>query len=211
MENKGNNSKEENISEKIVEELLLEINSKKFLINDFKEKYLIQNINSDCINYFQERKRNITVKINTINQILDSFQRTISLSIKLITFLLIKIKNLKNPDSKNTHINYNNSVKNSYSSIFNNNIFKSFKDDSYKLNTEIKNKFLKNSNKSYNFLFNKDKIKLNERNKKPNTNIKYKLINDNNSNYKKIKKSETILKNNFKINTNFNNFLKKYK
>ena len=208
MENKGNNSKEENISEKIVEELLLEINSKKFIINDFKDKYLNQNINSNCNNYFQEGKGTITVKINKINQILDSFQRTISLSLKIITFLLIKIKNLKNTDSNNKHLNNNNSVKNSYSSIYNNNIFKSFKDESYKLETDIKNKFLKNSNKSYIFLFNKDKIKLNESNKKNNTNIKYKLINGNNSNYKKINKSETILNNNYKINTNFNNFLK---
>ena len=92
MENKGNNSKEENISEKIVEELLLEINSKKFIINDFKDKYLNQNINSNCNNYFQEGKGTITVKINKINQILDSFQRTISLSLKIITFLLNKNK-----------------------------------------------------------------------------------------------------------------------
>ena len=209
MENKGNsNSKEENISEKIVEELLLEINSKKYLINNFKEKYLYQNINSNCINYFQERKDSITVKIDTINQILDSFQRTISLSIKLITFLLIKMKNLKGSDSNNKHLNNNNSVKNSYSSIYNNNLYKSFKDDSNKLDTDIKNKFLKNSNKSYNFLFNKDKIRLNESSKKHNTIIKYKLINGNSSNYKKINQSETILNNNFKINTNFNNFLK---
>ena len=202
---------EEKLQEEFAEELLLKINSKKTIINDFKAKYLSQNLYSNCANYFKERKEIITIKLNDISQILDSFQQTISLSIRAIAYLLIKIENGKNLNPKLSQaLNLNSIIKNTFSSIYNNshNFLKSFKVNTNR--TEPQNKYNKimNNNKSYNYIYSKDLINLS---KNPINNIKYKLIEEKNMNLKQASIKTHVVLDNHKFNGNFNNYIKNIK
>ena len=206
--------------EKIVEDILFYINSKKLAINDFKEKYLNQTLYVNNIKYSKERKGSVTIKINAINEILDLFQETISLSIKAIVILLIKNKTNNNINynfNLNKFINNNKINKNLNSNSYNCKKLK-FKDYS---NTDNKINLTKNNigNKTYfNQTINKEGNRLdNSYNKyikiKKNTNInnlkKRLMVDDNNSNNKIMNKTDLLFINQKnKINTNFNNYIK---
>ena len=202
---------EEKLQEEFAEELLLKINSKKKIINNFKTKYFSQNLYSNCANYFKERKEIITIKLNDLSHILDSFQQTISLSIKAISYLLIKIENGQNfnPILPQT-INSNSTIKNSFSSIYNNNssIFKIFKGETKR--TEPQNKYnnILNNNKSCNYIYSKDLI---NSNKNTINNIKYKLIEGNNMIRKQTSIRTHLVLDNSKFNSNFNNYIQNLK
>jgi len=87
--------------EKVIEDILLDINSKKFIIKEFKEKYLNGELSNETYkNYFKEKKDDVVIKIGDMNQLLEFFQQTVSVSIKAIVFLLIKIKMI---NSNNTY------------------------------------------------------------------------------------------------------------
>ena len=188
--------------EKIYEEIIQEINSKKYVINQYREKYLNHNIYSSYINYTKEKKDNIMIKPKDFSNILDLFHQTINLSIKAIEYLLLKINSIKYLTTNSkfvSHTNSNtNSSQNSYPSISNTNIFKPYKGDNIKKDIENRHKLMKNSNRSYNHLFNNK------------NNLKYRLIIEDNNKGSKINETE-ILSNHSKekkIKTNFNNYIK---
>ena len=201
------NAEEEMFSTKIIENVLNDINSKKILIRNFKEKYNIDYI----IN--KEKNANIIIKKSDMNKILDSFIQIISISIKAISFLLIKLKNNKNSNNKNRH---SAQIMKSYSSIYDTQqFFNIFKEDNYKSNKE-KNKnnkkmnhFMKN-NRSYNHILNKE-----------NNNNYFKIItnyekydndliidNKNMYTYNKINDHKKRNHKKITIDTNYYNFMK---
>ena len=188
--------------EKIYDEIIQEINSKKYVINQYREKYLNHNIYSSYINSTKEKKDNIIIKPKELSNILDLFHQTINLSIKAIEYLLLKINSIKYLTTNSkfvSHTNSNtNSSQNSYPSISNTNIFKPYKGDNIKKDIENRHKLMKHSNRSYNHL-------LNNKN-----NLKYRLIIEDNNKGSKINETE-ILSNHSKekkIKTNFNNYIK---
>lgn len=213
--------------EKIVEEILLNINSKKYAINEFKEKYLNQSFYSTHINNYKERKDYITIKINDINKILDLYYQTISLSTKAIVFLYIKNKTSNSSNYKyifNRFINnqdFNNNNINSNSFNGNNKQLKIKDDNKSKYNIDSKSNLTKNNNKSYfNQIITKDGIKINKIYNRQFTNLKKKnlnnlkkriIIDDNNLKEKNNNKTDLVLNSSKnKINSNFNNYIKNF-
>lgn len=220
MENIDINAEEEIFSAKIIDNILNEINSKKKLIKEFKEKFLNKNIFCNNINsYSKERNDKIIIKINDINQVLDSFKRIISISIKAIAFLLIKIKNNKNLNSIPYINRYSAQNIKSYSPVYAcKNYFKLYNDDNNNYNNEINNNLMKDNSKSYNYIYSKEKSNKNKKTFKIITNLKksdtnnesnQKLIDDNIYKMEIINKKENNRNNHGKItiNTNFNNYL----
>lgn len=220
MEKLDINAEEEIFSAKIIDNILNEINSKKQLIKEFKEKYLNKNIFCNNMNnYSKERNDKIMIKINDISQVLDSFKRVISISIKAIAFLLIKIKNSKNLNSIPYLNRYSAQNIKSYSPVYaGKNYFKLYNDDNNNYNNEINNNLMKDNSKSYNYILSKEKSNKNNKTFKIITNLRkcdtnnasnQKLIDDNIYKLDKINKKENNRNNHSKItiNTNFNNYL----
>ena len=208
--------------EKVIEDILLDINSKKFIIKEFKEKYLNCDLsNATFKNYFKEKKDDVVIKIGDMNQLLEFFQQTVSISIKAIVFLLIKIKmnNSNNPYKSPTLFKYINKdeIKNLYSYSINNN---SNKPTLTKKDTFKKINFTKNNNQSQNQKPNQGEKNNNYNQPINNTrranisNLKKRIIiDDSNKNNIEgiISKTGLILNNSNNLNTNFSNYLKNIK
>ena len=160
MEKLGINENDNRHPEKVIEDILLDINSKKFIIKEFKEKYLNSDLsNENYKNYFKEKKDDVVIKIGDMNQLLEFFQQTVSISIKAIVFLLIKIKmnNNNNLYKSPTLFKYINKdeIKNLNSYSINSNSNKTNLNLTKK-ETFKKIKLTKNGNQSYNQKSNKD-------------------------------------------------------
>ena len=207
--------------EKVIEDILLDINSKKFIIKEFKEKYLNCDLsNATFKNYFKEKKDDVVIKIGDINQLLDFFQQTVSISIKAIVFLLIKIKmnNNNNLYKSPTLFKYINKdeIKNLNSYSINNNSNKPIltKKDTFK-----KINLTKNNNQSYNQKLNRGENKnynqlINNPRRANINNLKKRIIiNDSNKNNIEgiISKTGLLLNNSNNLNTNFSTYIKNIK
>jgi hypothetical protein len=222
MEKFGINENDNRLPEKVIEDILLDINSKKFIIKEFKEKYLNCDFsNANFKNYFKEKKDDVVIKIGDMKQLLEFFQQTVSISIKAIVFLLIKIKmnNSNNLYKSPTLFKYINKDEiknlNSYSINYNNNKPILTKKDTFK-----KINLTKNINQSYNQKSNKD-----DKNKNYNelinnprraniNNLKKRIIIDesNKNNLEGIiSKTGLMLNNSNNLNTNFGNYIKNLK
>lgn len=226
MEKLGINENDNRHPEKVIEDILLDINSKKFIIKEFKEKYLNSDLsNENFKNYFKEKKDDVVIKIGDMNQLLEFFQQTVSISIKAIVFLLIKIKmnNNNNLYKSPTLFKYINKDEiknlNSYSINSNNNKTNL---NLTKKETFKKIKLTKNGNQSYNQKSNKDDNNnnfsqlINNPRRANINNLKKRIILDdtknNNFNIEKIiNKTGLILNNSNNLNTNFSNYIKNIK
>ena len=210
------NAEEETFSVEIIENVLNDINSKKILIREFKEKY--------NINYlvYKEKKENIIIKRADINKILDTFKQIISISIKAIAFLLIK---LKNNNKNSTGINSINrySIRNiksqasiyntqQFHKLFNNQLNKKEKTLNFK-NHKNQINLMKN-NRSYNHLFNKDtnknyfKISTDDRKNDKNDYRNDIIIDNNIYTYNKVKPNNKRRHRKITLDTNYYNYLK---
>jgi len=208
--------------EKVIEDILLDINSKKFIIKEFKEKYLNGELSNETYkNYFKEKKDDVVIKIGDMNQLLEFFQQTVSVSIKAIVFLLIKIKMF---NSNNTYkapalFKYINKdeIKNLYSFSINsnNNKINLAKKDTFKKINLTKNCNLSYKQKSAKDEKNNNYSQLINNPRRGNiNNLKKRIVIDdsNNNNIETIvNKTGLILNNSKNFNTNFSNYLKNVK
>lgn len=222
MEKLDFNENDKKHPEKVIEDILLDINSKKFIIKEFKEKYLNSDLSNNTYkNYFKEKKDDVVIKIGDMNQLLEYFQQTISTSIKAIVFLLIKIKmnNSNNPYKSPTLFKYINKdeIKHLYSYSINNN---NNKPNLTKKDTFKKINLAKNNNQSFNQMSSKDENN-NNYNKPINNprrtninNLKKRIIikDSNNNNIETIiNKTGLMLNNSNNLNTNFSTYIKNIK
>ena len=210
---------------KIVEDILFDINSKTYVINDFREKYLNQTLYDNNKSYSKERKDRITIKISAINKILNLFKKTISISIKAIIILLIKNKinnKLEYNFNLNRFINIQEFNKNLNLHSYNDKKIKNKDDRNSKYHSDNKINLTKNNsniNKSYcNQIKNQEKNKKSKsynrllsssKGKNMNNINKRILVDDTNSKEKLMNKTDLIIKNfQNKTHSNFNSYIK---
>ena len=218
IENIKKNKKEK--EEITIKSCLSEIDNKKYFLNSFKKRYL-NNIKNE----------NISLKIKTLNNLINEFEKTISLVLEILLSyqeelqsnnkIPIKIKNTKANNNKKRNIskdNYNYSLndkkdnsyfknnstipKNSKRIIIKNNSIEANKENSSNNKNNLNfNNTIKNNN-SYSL----KKIRLNETNSIQNVKMPYHLFLKNQLSYINDKKNN----NNSLFPYNTNSYSKKF-
>ena len=178
-----------------IKDYFKEINDKKELIKEFKNKYPLCYINTKKNNINKNKCEIVTLKINSLNKLLSEFEKVISMSLDIISSLqknIIKNENI----IKQKKINDNNELKenkeNNFQKInkpkeknnYSNNYYQFLKrnNTNESLNSEIikKNKRLL-FNKSYTIEATKNNSSQNNNNINFNNELKVSTLNNNNN------------------------------